>query len=487
MVQRFSDRHFAADFFTTLRFEGEIRDCEVEGEIPSDMYGTFYRLGGDWAYPPKFPHDPPFSADGYISMFRFANGRVDYKGKFVRTPRFLANQKAGEQLFGIYRNRMSDDPAAKGVNGTVANTTPVVHAGKLFATKEDGRPFEIDPHTLETKGEWDFYGKYQSLTFTAHPKIDPISGEMICFGYEAAGELSDDVFMYVVDKAGHITREVRLKMPYVSMLHDIAISRDHIVLPVYGLATDKEWMEGNNPHWAWNSKLPGYVAVLPRNGEAKDVRWFKGPSKAMIHTLNANVEGNKLILDAPVSDGNPFPFFADRHGAPWNPMEGMTTIRRWTFDLAGKHDGWEEENLFPQAPGALSRIDDRFASLPYRYSYMGYHDPTKPFDVPRPADAPPTFPVTNCIGRFDMRALKMDSFFVGSVGTAQEACFVPKHQKAAEGDGYLVSVYSNFIEKRSELVIIDATTLEQRARVILPFKISEQVHGVWASHEELPF
>src|SRR5690242_1784657 len=123
MVQRFGDKR-ARDFFPTLRFEGEIIDCEVEGEIPRDIRGTFYRLGGDWAYPPKFPHDAPFSADGYISMFRFANGRVDYRGRFVRTPRYLSNRKAGAQHFGIYRNRAADDPSVRSLSSTVANTTP---------------------------------------------------------------------------------------------------------------------------------------------------------------------------------------------------------------------------------------------------------------------------------------------------------------------------------------------------------------------------
>ena len=128
MVQRFGDKHPGGDLFTTLRFEGEIADCEVEGDIPRDIRGTFYRLGGDWSYPPKYANEVPFSADGYISMFRFHDGRVDYKGRFVRTPRYLANRKAGRQLFGNYRNRRGDDPSVRGLSSTVSNTTPVVHA-----------------------------------------------------------------------------------------------------------------------------------------------------------------------------------------------------------------------------------------------------------------------------------------------------------------------------------------------------------------------
>ena len=485
MVQRFGHQHFAGDYFKTLRFEGEIYDCEVEGEIPRDIRGTFYRLGGDWLYPPKSPNDAGFSGDGYISMFRFSNGRVDYKGRFVRTPRYLANRAAGRQLFGLYRNRSTDEPSVRTVNSTVANTTPVVHAGRLFATKEDARPYEIDPHTLETLGEWDFHGKLDSLTFTAHPKIDPLSGEMICFGYEATGEASRDIFVYFIDKTGHVTREVRFEAPYVSEMHDMAITRDHIVIPLYPLTTDKEWLAAGNLHWYWDDRLPGYLCVLPRDGEAKDVRWIKGPPYAMVHTLNAATEGSRIVLDGTVSDANPYPFFVNRSGEPWSPRTGASGVRRWTVDLDSKHDGWDEQRFFPMATGRLPRIDDRFASLPYRYGYMGYSDPARPPDTSlAPGRA---YPMNNTLGRLDMNGIKLDSLFVGNNGTLQEACFVPKRGKSQEGDGYLVGVFTNMVDSRSELIVIDATAMEELGRVILPFTVQVQVHGVWASYEELPF
>jgi carotenoid cleavage dioxygenase len=487
MVQRFGDKHPAGDLFATLRFEGQILDCEVEGEIPRDIRGTFYRLGGDWSYPPKYPNEVPFSADGYISMFRFHDGRVDYKGRFVRTPRYLANYKAGRQLFGNYRNRGGDDPSVRGLSSTVSNTTPVVHAGRLFATKEDARPYEIDPHTLETKGEYDFGGKLSSLTFTAHPKIDPDTGEMIAFGYEATGEASTDLFVYFIDRNGQVKREVRLQVPYVSENHDMAITRTHVVIPHFPLTTSKEWLAASpeNLHWYWDERLPGYLLVLPRDGDAKDARWIKGSQHAMGHTLNASTEGNKLVIDGTVSNANPYPFFPQRDGSPWTPMTGMSTIRRWIVDLSSRSDGWEEQTPFPQFHGGLPRIDDRFWTRPYRYGYLGYTDFSRPPSVK--LSGLPSFPLTNYLGRFDMAAGASESLFVGDNGTLQEACFAPKAGNTAEGAGYLVAVFSNMVEKRSELLIVDAESWHETGRVILPFPIPAQVHGVWAPYESLPF
>jgi carotenoid cleavage dioxygenase len=39
---------------------------------------------------------------------------------------------------------------------------------------------------------------------------------------------------------------------------------------------------------------------------------------------------------------------------------------------------------------------------------------------------------------------------------------------------------------RSELVIVNALTMQECARVILPFRNAFQVHGAWANFADLP-
>src|SRR5690348_9363736 len=100
-------------FFAPERFEADVYDCEVQGQIPKDMNGTFFRVGADWLYPPRFKDDAILNADGYISAFRFQNGIVHYKGRYVRTKRLEADRAAHRQLYGYYRNPYSDDPSIK--------------------------------------------------------------------------------------------------------------------------------------------------------------------------------------------------------------------------------------------------------------------------------------------------------------------------------------------------------------------------------------
>ena len=133
--------------------------------------------------------------------------------------------------------------------------------------KEDSLPWTVDPHTLETQGTWDFNGKYTATTMSAHPKIDPVTGEMIAYGYQAKGDLTDDIAVYTMNPKGEVTNEVWLKSPYIGIIHDIAITQKYVIIPVIARTTSLERLKSGEPMWEWNGDLPTMVGVLPRDGE----------------------------------------------------------------------------------------------------------------------------------------------------------------------------------------------------------------------------
>jgi carotenoid cleavage dioxygenase-like enzyme len=493
-VVDFSKDPTARGFYAPERFESNVYDCELTGEIPRSMSGAFVRVGTEWLYPPRFADDSIFNADGFVGMFRFKNGIVDFTGRWVRTARWQNDSAAKRQLYGYYRNPFTDDPSIRAQTierpylRTLANTNVLAHAGKLFAMKEDGPPYELDPKTLATRGPMTFGGKYHSQTFSAHPKFDPVSGEMICYGYEATGLASNDVYLYSVNRAGEVTREVRFKTPYVSMIHDIALTQRHIVFPVFAFTTSLERLKAGKIHWAWDAHLPTYIGILPRDGGAADLRWFKGPTRSIVHTFNARTEGSRVVLESPVTETNPFPFFpADRGNADSASAKRGTNIRRHTFELDSRHDGYSEQILHAGSINGLGRIDDRYISLPYRYAYAGFTDPTRPFDEARAGNLRGR--VTNCYGRFDLHTGALSAYFGGDTVSLNEPVFVPRGPGSPEGDGYLIGVANNLAEMRSELIIADATNLEAGdvARVILPFRLGAQVHGNWIPEDRLAF
>ncbi len=455
---------FGRGFDAPARFEADVFDCEVDGELPPDLEGSFYRLQCDFAYPPpENEWRTGFNGDGHVSLFRFAGGRVHYRSRYVRTERLMAERAAGRRLFGVYRNRLTDDPSVAGLNRSAANTNIVWHGGRLLALKEDAQPYEIDPHTLETIGPWDFEGRLTSQTFSAHPKLDPLTGEMIAYGYQARGDLTDDVAFYQVDATGWIGREMWLKAPYAGIMHDIAMTREHILLPVIPMVSDEARLQAGEPMWEWNPRFPTRVAVIPRDGEARDVRWFEGPARMTLHFLNATTDGDVIRMELPVSDGP---------GAP-------SQIRRWTFDLGSKNDRFSEE-LVAASNSPLARIDDRHISLPYQYAFAGHHDASREGHAGARG--------ANGYQRIEVASGEVRSFQAADGLSLQECCFAPRGRHASEGDGYLLGVASNHLEMCSELVVVDAQRLEEGAlaTVKLPFRLRSGTHGAWVPAGDLP-
>jgi carotenoid cleavage dioxygenase-like enzyme len=475
-------RHQAPGAPAPARFEADIYDCEVTGQIPRDLNGAFYRMHLDWLYPPMQPDDTTLAADGYMSMFRLKDGRAHYKGRFVRTERYLNQIDAGRQLYGYYRNPYTDDPSVRDIANpnrrTTANTTPVILGGKLYATKEDGLPYEIDPNTLATRAQTNFDDVWQSQTFTAHPKVDPLSGETYAYGYEATGLCSRDVFVCCFDRAGKITRQWRFEAPHASILHDMWLTQDHVVIPGGGAVTDIEWLKAGRIHWGWDSSKPSWHAVIPRNGGSEDIRFFFGPERSIVHTANARSENGRVVLEGPVANGNTWPWFHDVNGAPYKPVPN--TLRRITLNLESRNGEIDEEPLIDTPISSFTRIDERYLTQPYRYIYVQYADSR--FDSGSALGRTDG----NCIGRFDVLTGTHKPFFPGRGRAVHEPVFIPASERSAEGDGYLLAVGQNLEQSTTELYILDARNMEELARVTLPFRSSPQVHGTWADAGTLP-
>lgn len=479
MALSYADHPALQGDFEPARFNSSVYDCEVVGAIPSGLNGTFYRACAEWFYPPRFPDDSPFAADGLITAFRIADGCCDFSARFIETPRYLANRAARRQLFGYYRNPFTHDAEMQGkfnTFDTASNTNVIFFAGRLLALKEDAPPMEIDPDTLETKGFFDFGGGYKAPTFTAHPKVDGRTGEMVTYGYEAEGLATNAIWLYAIDANGQVTSERKLAAPYLSMVHDIALSQNYILIPVYGMVSNIERLREGKIHWGWDTTVPSHIGVLPRNGDAADIRWFSGPPMAMVHTFAATDRDGVITLDAAVSDGNPFPFFPDIHGKPFDAVAARTTIRRYTLDMNRSDNGWQEERRYPDKAGALSRIDDRYMGHDFRYGLLGFADEYLPFS----GEAGGRRPV-NSLGRFDFASGEVEAMFAGPEFGLQEIAFAPRSPDAPEADGWVMAMGTNYETMKSELVIGDTAHLAAGpvARVRLPFKAPGQIHGNW--------
>ncbi len=204
-------------------------DLEVRGRLPRELNGVFYRNGPNPQFEPRGQYHW-FSGDGMVHAFFLEDGRVRYRNRYVRTPKWRLEHAAGRALFGGFDPRAAD-PSAAGQDGGVANTNIVWHAGRLLALEEGHAPTAMDPETLETLG----YVEGYRGNVTAHPKIDPKTGEMVWFAYGVGSPLSATVSYGVTDAGGSVVRRDDFKAPFSSMVHDFLVTERHALFPILPL------------------------------------------------------------------------------------------------------------------------------------------------------------------------------------------------------------------------------------------------------------
>jgi carotenoid cleavage dioxygenase-like enzyme len=484
-MKSFPELAIYTGFNAPTRIEADVSDLEIEGTVPDDIDGVFYRAGPDPRYAPKLGNDIYFNGDGLISKFTFRKGRVNLKTRYVRTDKFKAEEKAGRAMFGAYRNPFFDDPSVKGLSRGTANTNIVWHGGKLLALKEDSHPVEMDPTTLETVGNWNFKGKLKAEAFTAHPKLDPQTGEMIGFAYGAKGIDTPDVAYYVIDKKGDIVHEVWFQVPYANLMHDFAVTRDYVIFPCIPVCSSIERARQGLPTFMWDGSKDVFIGVLPRRGEARDLRWFRGPNRFASHIMNAFNEGTKIYVDTPESKSNQFPFFPDVTGAPFDAIGAQGRMTRWTFDMSSNEDSFTSTRL-ANLVGEFPRIDDRYAMEPYRHGWQVVVDRNYPFSQKVAAGAS-GLPI-NCIGHIDHATGAQTVYYCGPDSTMQEPQFIPKSANAPEGEGYIIVVCNRYNTMMSDLLVLDAQHLSEGpiATIHLPLRLRFALHGNWVPANQLP-
>lgn len=465
---------------TPTHIEASAHDLQVEGEIPAEIDGAFFRAIHDPAYAPLFEDEVVLSRDGMVSKIEIRDGRVSTGVRYVQTERFLAEREAGRALFGRYRNPYTDDPSVIGVGRTVANTTPYYHAGRLYISKEDGLPYRIDPETLATLGKWDYQGKVRSETLTAHPKIDPQTGELFLFGYEADGLASPKMAYYVLDRQGEIINEVWLDAPYSAMQHDFAITATHVAFLIYPTKADLEGMKAGGPRWIHHQDEFSWVGVMPRYGSAEDVVWIKGPAGVhSFHVMNAHEDGARVHIDQCLFNTNFFAFIMEPSGIDM-PVEGALT--RWTVDLSDIEAGVRSRQIGPFCEMPVIAAADLGRS--YRRSWYLTVDPTK---VTHFANGPSEV-LFNCLQRIAFPDGSIESFSEGPGIGFNEPVHVPASDSAH--GGWLMMMVDRIITPEhwvQEVWILEADAIAAGpvAKIKMPFVTCEQVHGCWVSRARL--
>jgi carotenoid cleavage dioxygenase len=471
--------------FAPVSEETTTASLEVTGRIPDYLDGRYLRIGPN----PVRPADPAtyhwFLGDGMVHGIRLAEGQAKwYRNRYVRSGD--VSDALGDQR--------RPGPLHAGFDMS-PNTNVIGHAGRTFAIIESGpRPYELTDE-LETVGACDFDGTLRG-GYTAHPHRDPASGELHAVSYFWAW--GRKVRYTVIGTDARVRRTIDIKVQGAPMMHDFSLTENHVVLydlpvtfdtktsvagvtapirlparatmaAIVGRRGIPEWLaaammrtNGTSRYAAasypyrWDPSYPARIGVFAREGDGSDIRWYDVDPCYVFHPLNAYEDGDDLVLDVV---RHPKMFDAERRG----PGETPPTLERWTVDTrAGK----VLEARLDDRPQEFPRIDERLTGRRHRYGYAA--------GVGLPG-------MDGVVVKHDLATGTSAARDFGAGRQVSEFVFVPRAGDAAEDDGVVMGFVYDRTTDRSDLVVLDAQTLDDVAAVHLPVRVPQGFHGNWVA------
>lgn len=449
--------------------EHDVEALEVIGQIPAGLRGSFIRNGPNPMFQPLGRYHM-FDGDGMLHSVRFGDRAVSYRNRWIRSRGLEAEVGLGRAVYPGLSDVLSfPDPALVGRAGPVknpANTHIVRHAGRYLALWEGGLPTEVTA-SLSTVGEYDFDGALTGA-MTAHPRLDPRTGEMFFFAYSVFEPI---IRYHVVDASGRLVHSVDIAVPAPVMMHDFIITEHHAVFLDSPIVFDVANI-GKGPMVQWRPELGTRIGVIPRRGTSDEVRWFEIDPGHVQHFWNGWVDGDVIEFS-----GTRFehPDFGIDASAPLDESAVDHTPpfpARFWVDLAAGTAGWERTD---DLGGDFCRFNDRYDGVRSRWHYMsGAIDPER-----RLGDF-------DAIVRYDSTSGAREVWEAGPTGHVGESVFAPNPDGTSEEDGWLLNAVYDAGTERTEICVFDAPDIAAGpvARVRLPYRMPFGFHANWFASED---
>jgi len=443
---------FLTGIHAPMTDERTLTELDVTGTIPAGLDGRYLRIG-----PNPIAADPAsyhwFIGDGMVHGLAIEDGKaLWYRNRWIRSTA-VAEARGVEPA-----------PGPRHLFDTV-NTNVVGIGGRTYALVEAGS-YPVSLGELLDEQRYDPFGGSLKGSFSAHPHLDPKTGESHAICYE--GNDQGTIRHVVVDAAGKVIREEPIAVKHGPMIHDCAITdRFVIILDLPVTFSMKTLIAGHGFPYRWNPAHQARIGLMPRHGTQADILWCPVASGFAFHVANAYDDADgRVVIDLCVYDS----MFGDGAQGPDARSRGL---ERWTVDPESRT---VDIRTIDPAAQEFPRLDERFFGQPYRYAWTM---------------ATPTEPSERFIGATKLYAhdLATGQRQVHDFGPGRhpgEFVFVPETADAPEGHGWLIGFVVDMAGETTDLVILDARRFEDApvASVRLPHRVPPGFHGNWIAREE---
>jgi carotenoid cleavage dioxygenase-like enzyme len=455
--------------FESLRQELHEPALPVSGQLPDWLSGTLIRNGPAQFEVGDQDYNHWFDGHAMLHAFRVGEGAVAYRNRFVASK---SRQEALEQG-EIARSEFATDPCRSIFGRVMSLFTPAptdnasINVARLdnayVALTETPLPVRFDPETLETVGAVAFEDEVDVDTSTAHPHVEPDTGRLLSY---AASFGRPSVYKILEGSSEERARTVmaRLEVGRPRYMHSFGMTERYVVLSEWPLVVNPlDLLLRGEPfieNFEWQPERGTRFRVV-RKRDGAEVATCHAEAAFGFHHVNAFERGEEVVCDvvtypdASIIDD----LYLDRLRSD-APTPGTGHLRRYRLPLAG---GTATSTRQSDERLELPRIHEgRATGRPYQYVYgVG----------------------TQNVGDFTDQIVKLE-VETGAAATWQEAgtypgepVFVPHPDGTDEDAGVLLSVVLDPTAEQSFLLVLDAASLEERARAPVPHAIPFGFHG----------
>lgn len=443
----------------------------LSGALPKDLKGSLYRNGpgrlerggqrvGHW-----------FDGDGAVLAMHFDSANATGVYRYVQTAGYQAEEQADQFLMGGYGMLPAGSlwrRLRQGATKNAANTSVLALPDKLLTLWEGGHPHALDLNTLETQGLNNLGFLAPDQSFSAHPKRDPISGEIYNFGvsYGKQGYLH----VYRCNQAGVVQRQTKIPLQGLPMIHDFVMAGPYLIFcispvflnPLPMLAQLKSYSDSLQ----WKPQQGTQVLVIDREslevvsqGEADP--WYQW------HFGNGYMDNQENVVIDVVryADFSTNQFLKEvASGHPRTQAEGQL----WRLHLDPQTSQVLETYKLMDRTGEFPVVDPHLVGQAHRYTYLS----TRPT-----ADA--TTELFREIVSFDHVSQELSSVQMGDQAYCSEPIYAPDPDHP--GQGWILTVVYQAASHTSEVWILAAHCLEEGpiCRLGLPSVVPMGFHGTW--------
>jgi carotenoid cleavage dioxygenase-like enzyme len=416
-------------------------DLRVDGIIPPELDGVYVRTGPN---PASGKSDHWFFGDGMVHGVRIAKGKAEwYRNRFIQTPN-IADPP--------------DNPMASmgDLSRGTGNTHVMAHNGEILCLEEGHWPWRIDGE-LNTVGVQN-YGGALTTSMTAHPKICPVTGELIAFSYLSA---EPPYLHYIRIGADGVLKQLEgIEIPNMVMMHDFNVTQNYVIFMDLPVCFNLGAAATGFP-FQFNRDAGARLGVMPRNGTNADVRWFEIDPCYVFHPVNAHEQGDTIVLHV---SRQPEAF-----GSSNDDYAEVGRLWRWTIDLT---KGTVTEQQIDDRPGDFGRVDDRMIGLDARFGYLMAMGGEGNSEEPVYGSA---------LWKYDLTDGTCWEHQLGDGVRGAEPVFAASSTDAGEDEGYIISLAHDTHSDESRLLIIDAQNFSAPpvATIHLPRRVPYGAHGSW--------